>query len=557
MAIRTALLNWNNINRDTDFSKYIETVSEAGVIEWLAVTSSSVAIWKARVSCERTNGDTIYVLVYLTTAQEISWNWDVYIEVSQSLIDNGELANEDWTGIATINVWTLPNKNALLLATISSWVVTDERNMIPTVWELSTQINSLFSQVTNIDERVEALEEADAIDHLEESWLVWELYTLSDTLFKQYTPALADSTLDCNVSDVAANTQIHIQRIGSWVASNELKLKLKMVGSSTQNLKVEVREWVQVTVTANSEAYWYWSNVIASGSIPYSSISSSYSEITVNLNNEFWWTKWQLLDVVLYMDTVNASNYYCVACDSTQYSEWFSYVSVNDSTRTRSKLMPYCISDGFAQSLLSKVKSSTFNYTDKLYTDTTASNTSGGTSSKTFLSYQLPYTGSYIFAVTWYKQTAGTGGYFQFYYSDNTTSTGKLWQITIENTTSDTYYLILDNLTAWKTIQILGQGIGSSSNNKVYYTKCEIYKLKAIVPPTPSSIVFWYPNNVKTLWALATSTIYGKTQNNYIWGIALDKSTTATTGSIALGNAVGYITINFNGEIIKIPYYNE
>jgi hypothetical protein len=55
------------------------------------------------------------------------------------------------------------------------------------------------------------------------------------------------------------------------------------------------------------------------------------------------------------MATVNASNYYCVACDSTQYSEAFSYVSVNGSTRARSKLMPYCISDGFAQSLLVKV----------------------------------------------------------------------------------------------------------------------------------------------------------------------------------------------------------
>jgi len=49
MAIRTALLNWNVINRDADFSKYIETVSEAWVIEWLAVSSSSVAIGKARV----------------------------------------------------------------------------------------------------------------------------------------------------------------------------------------------------------------------------------------------------------------------------------------------------------------------------------------------------------------------------------------------------------------------------------------------------------------------------------------------------------------------------
>ena len=354
MAIRTALLNWNNINRDTDFSKYIETVSEPWVIEWLEVSATKVWIWKARVPCERTNGETIYALVYNSSEVTISWNGDVYIQVSQTYIDNWELANEDWTGIATIQVWTMPSKNALKLATITSWTPTDARNMIPKLWELNTQIVSIFDELADLDERVEKLEEADAIDHLEESGLVGELYTLNDTLFKQYTPTLSDSVLDCNVSDVAANTQIHIQRIWTGVASNQLKLKLKMVGASTQNLKVEVRKWVQVTVTEWVEAYWYWNQVIASGSIAYSEISTDYAEKTITLDNEFWWTKGELLDVVVYMDTVNATNYYCVACDSTQYSEWFGYVSVNGNTRTRSKLMPYCISDGFEQTLLCK-----------------------------------------------------------------------------------------------------------------------------------------------------------------------------------------------------------
>ena len=69
MATRTALLNWNVINRDTDFSKYIEAVSEPWVIEWLTVSSTSVAIGKAFVKCERTNGDVIYAIVYNNSAQ--------------------------------------------------------------------------------------------------------------------------------------------------------------------------------------------------------------------------------------------------------------------------------------------------------------------------------------------------------------------------------------------------------------------------------------------------------------------------------------------------------
>jgi len=229
MAIRTALLNWNNISRDTDFSKYIETVSEPWVIEGLEVSATKVGIWKARVPCERTNWETIYALVYNSSEATISWNGEVYILVSQTYIDDWELANEDWTWIATIEVWTTPSKNALKLATITNWSVVDNRNMIPKVWELNTQIESIFSQLEDLDERVEKLEEAWAIDHLEESGLVGELYSLSDTLFKQYTPALADSSLDCNVWDTADNTQIHIQRIGSWTASNQLKLKVKKV----------------------------------------------------------------------------------------------------------------------------------------------------------------------------------------------------------------------------------------------------------------------------------------------------------------------------------------
>lgn len=368
MAIRTKLLSWRNINTDSDFSKYIETVSEPWVIEWLAVTANSVAVWKCWCPCERTNWETIYSLVENFSAVTIDTSWTGYVivEIGQNYIDDWSLINEDWTWVATIKVvQTLPTKNYLQLASISSWTITDSRNMIKKVWELNTAIESLTSQIDDLDTRVEALEEAWAIDHLEESALVWELYTLSNNLFKQLTPTNTNSTLeDCHVWDVAANTEIHIQRIANWEESNKLKLKVKMTGSPTTNLKVEVRKWVKVTVTADTEAYWYWdeAQVIASWSLAYSEFSSSRAEKEFTLNNAINVDKWTLLDIVVYQESswtkvVNSSNYYIIACDSTQWSEAFSFVSVNGSTRTRSKLMPYCISSCFAQSLLSKVNS--------------------------------------------------------------------------------------------------------------------------------------------------------------------------------------------------------
>lgn len=357
MAIRTTLLNWNIINRDSDFSKYIEAISDSWwVVKWLEVSLSSLSAWQCFVPCLRSNGETIFVLVSINANETISWEWDVYIEVKQEYIDNGELANEDWTGVAEIKVWTLPENNALLLATISEWEVEDKRFVIPKMEEISAQLEILWLATEDLDERVEKLETGGAIDHLEETWLVWELYTLNDTLFKQYTPTLTDSTLDCNVWDTANNTEIHIQRQWSGVASNQLKLKVKSVWSPTTWLVVEVRKGVQVTVTENVEAYWYWdeNEIIATWSIAYSDITNTYAEFTITLDNEFWWTEWELLDIVVYQtwSIVNASDYYSIACDRTQYSEAFSYVSVNGSTRTRSKLMPYGISDGFAQSLL-------------------------------------------------------------------------------------------------------------------------------------------------------------------------------------------------------------
>lgn len=358
MAVRTALLNWNNIARDTDFSKYIETVSEPGVIEWLTVTSTKVAIWKARVPCLRTNGETIFALVSVTSEVTISGNGDVYIEVSQTYIDDWELANEDWTGIATIKVGTMPSKNALKLATINNGVVTDARNMIAKVWELKTYIQSLNSRMNTAEQKIDQIIEDKAVDHLEETGLVWEKYTLSNTLFKQATPTLANSTIDCNVGDVDANKQIHVQRITSKTASNSIKLKVKKVWAPTTWLVVEVRNATKVDVS-NTEAYWYGGgSLICSGSIAYTAISTDYQEITVPLNGTFGGVQGQLVDVVVYQtgNIVNSTNYYVLACDSTQYSEAFSYVSVNGDTRTRSKLMPYCLSDWFAQYLLDKVK---------------------------------------------------------------------------------------------------------------------------------------------------------------------------------------------------------
>ena len=391
----------------------------------------------------------------------------------------------------------------------------------------------------------------DAFSYIWESWLVWELYSLNNTLFRQYTPSFSDCTLDCNISDVSENSQIHIQRIGSWISSNQLKLWIKKVWTTTNNLIVEVRKWVPVTVTANAEAYWYGNQVIATWTIPYWSITSSYQNITVTLDNYFWWNEWELLDVVVYMNSVDGSNYYQLACDATQYSEAFSYVSVNWSTRTRKKLMPYCLSDWFASSLLVKT-AEIMNVTWTIWTFPQQSSSSTSfkidvftckTPTAVITANSIP-----IWMIwSWWN--------YYWYYKTN--------------------YWINDVIDSWWTSSSSNYDLSSSRNEaswtknfwnitlsqwqnlKIWFTLSGSYwswRIGAFTPtysiPLPKKWNYdWKPISIKWLWNIVYTNLLWLTWDNfYFW----KEVTTANAWSISPTNFVWYLYIwNY-----KIPYYN-
>ena len=454
MAVRTALLTSRNINLDTDFSKYIETVSDPGVITGFVVTASAVWTGQAWVPCERTNGETIYAFVQNFNSIAISGNGYVIISIPQEIVNNWG-GNEDGTGIANVEVVdTLPAKNYLLLATITGGVVTDNRYIIPTIGELKTDVDTINWQIADLDERVTALEVKSSIDHLEEILFVWEKYNTTGTnFFKQWTPLYNDATIDINVWDVAANTEIHIQRLGSGTASNILKLKLKMAGSPTTSVKVEVRKGIQVDVSS-TEAYWYWdsNNIIATGSLSYSSFSSSWQDVQFTLDNNFWGTEWELLDIVVYQTAgsgavVNSSNYYKIACDSTQRSECFSYVSVNGNNRVRERLAPYCVSSSFKSALLAKIQNYTVDIlnADKYYQVDTWNS---------YSDYSIPnwlyrlnnsnvYSGSAVFTVSlksWESASSSFRPILKYWDNEATTSSSSTASFTVTNFDSSVAY---------------------------------------------------------------------------------------------------------------------
>ena len=520
MAVRTALLTSRNINLDTDFSKYIETVSEPGVITGFAVTSSSVATGQARVPCIRTNLETIYAFVQNFNSVSISGDGYVIISIPQNIIDNWG-GNEDGTGIATIEVVNeLPAKNYLLLATITSGDVEDNRNMIPKVGELKTDIDSIFASIEDLDERVDALEEAAAIDHLEKRAIVWEKYLADDILFNQFTPKLADCTIDANVWDVAANTEIHIQRQGSKTPSNKLKLKVKKVGSPTTSVVVEVRKGIKVDVSSR-EAYWYGDseNIIATGTLASSSFTNDYAEVEFILDANFGGTEWELLDVVVYQTTgsgaiVNASNYYCLACDSTQRSEWFGLVKVNWETKERSKYMPYCISNAFVSNILSK-------YTKNWIYDLATSTGNKTNQSTNYNQYGTIFS---IEAVAW-KKTRGRISHLQWLnWSGNVNpynikqikfkdEDGNYWEDNIYSDFSKSYEFVTED--DGKALYIERQAERSDNNrtNNCYFQYDMEYWHVFERIPTKKII----PIEVKNVWEFAKGIVFWFLQDNTRW----------------------------------------
>jgi len=200
-------------------------------------------------------------------------------------------------------------------------------------------------------------------DHLEDRGLVWTNYDINtDKLFRQLTPTYENATNAVNIGDINDDKEIHIQRQGSGTQSNKLKLKIKLWWSPTTSLIVEVRKWVSVIDSDTWESYWYGdsNNVLATATLPYTDFDSNRKDVEITLNNSFGWTEGELLDIVLYQTshTVNASNYYIIGIDSTQKSDAFQCIRVNGTTYKRTQLMPYCISDWFANIMMERVTTS-------------------------------------------------------------------------------------------------------------------------------------------------------------------------------------------------------
>lgn len=283
--------------------------------------------------------------------------------------------DEDW--LLVFNTSGRNNENSKIAKVITSWwaITSIEDWRLWTVWgkiwwlniheltekqSISSDDELVITDSENIWQNKKIKYRNTNTDKLFEYLLVWEKYTANDKLFKQSTPAIDDCIVQYNVWDISTNTKVQIQRIASWISSNKIKLRIKKAWNPSVSLHCDVYEWETYDISWTESAWKATWTAIATSSLASSDFSNNWQEITFTLNNNVGWTKGQLLSIVVYQDnnTVNASNYYIIWCDATQWSEAFRLIAYdNNSTYTPSYLMPYCNSDAFAKYLLCKVDS--------------------------------------------------------------------------------------------------------------------------------------------------------------------------------------------------------
>ena len=332
---RIGNLNWENITYDHDISGLIRGLTDWGVIEGGTVVGNKLQPVQAIVPLVRSNGQKI--LAFFESDEVIdlptTGDYKVYIEVDQSKIDFGGNNAEDGTGIASIKTWpTLPSQNFLLLASVTSWVAKDERNLIPKVGQIAQRTTTLESKVATQEEKVGKLEEAGTPDHLWIKAIVAEAFKENDEAYEYHLPLASEVTSDCPIWKTNLTKGIHIPRFSNWVEFNSLELFLKKVWEPSQNLVVEIRKAKKVT--NSGVEYVVGGELLTFGIVPYAEITTTYQMKTVTLKKTVAVTKDEFVIIVLKQqnETVNASNYFCIGVSKNpSFGYWVVCVENSDN----------------------------------------------------------------------------------------------------------------------------------------------------------------------------------------------------------------------------------
>ena len=147
-----------------------------------------------------------------------------------------------------------------------------------------------------------------------------------------------------------------------------------------------------------------------------------------------------------------------------------------------------------------------------------------------------------------YHGGSGRDSYIRLYKNntviDSRTSNSTSWyeEVTFSNMA----------INKWDIIKVTAQWYNSSY-------KLELQTLYANAKYMENLIV-WVggtPKQIKAIWEFIVVHLYGNNDKGVFKGGIITWTTESVeTGSITLWNAVWFLEINYNGQIVKVPYYN-
>ena len=311
--LRTALLWGNTINLDSDYSKYIETVSDPWVIEGFAVEGGKVKPGKAWVKVTRSNGESLFVLVQNMQDIPVSLNGDVFIgiEVAQNAIDNGLMNNENGTGIASIKVWPQkPNQNYLLLAVWQGGRLSDKREIIPKLQSLSSRTSTLESKVQQTEGSISTLQENRAPLYLAEYNQVMEDYQLSDQMVKHQFATDDEAFYGFPLGQNTNNVNIEIWFVCSGKPLQSLSVLVSQVWGANQGLDCHFYRAEEVEI--DGKRTWRRTGGLIEGSRIEGRIEENKTKVKIIPNNPITMPKGTKMVAVIFPfnNTINNERYY-------------------------------------------------------------------------------------------------------------------------------------------------------------------------------------------------------------------------------------------------------
>lgn len=294
--------------------------------------SAGSEIAEAVILCKRPTSYPIQNQTFLAQFQ-FTWKLEnlqtvegtkIYIEIKESLIvDPTLIADQPGStnfakGFDIGEIKATPERpsheNFLKLYEISSGEVVDHRKEIslPALDSIAERTTTLEEKVSQAEEKVEKLEEFGTPDHLWIKAIVAEAFKENDEAYEYHLPLASEVTSDCPIWQTNLTKEIHIPRVSTGVSFNTLELYLKKVGEPSQNLEVEIRKAKKVSSLGLE--FVVGNEVLATGSVRYSEITTAYQMKTVTLSKEISVAKDEFIIIVLKQQggTVNGSNYFCI-----------------------------------------------------------------------------------------------------------------------------------------------------------------------------------------------------------------------------------------------------